>query len=203
MAKTEIGKIKIRFFEVEVEGSNETLLESVRSAAALANRGHSSRPIKSLPPMPVTNGGTQGVSEQDADVMSDVSPEGSELEEQAGSRAKKTRTYTSQKVVDIDLTGGPQPFAEFVQSKNPGDTIKKFLVCATWLKDQRNISIVDADHIWTCFRHMQWGVQRDMAQPLRDGARNGYFKKVSKGKYEITHIGLDAVTKMKSASSSA
>ncbi len=39
MAKGEKGKIKIRYFEIDLEGSDETLLESVRSAAALANRG--------------------------------------------------------------------------------------------------------------------------------------------------------------------
>jgi hypothetical protein len=141
----------------------------------------------------------QASSEQPGDVALEEEPASVGDEQESGTKSKKPRTYTSLKVVEIALTSKPLPFADFANEKQPGDTTKKFLVCAAWLKENRNIAVVDAHHIWTCFRHVGWGVQRDMAQPLRDGSRKGYYKKVGKGKYEITHLGLDAVNKMKGA----
>lgn len=200
MAKAEKGKIKIRFFEVELEGSDETLLESVRSAASLANRVPMARQIKQLQAAPAING-TAGVgADVTRDFGSEESGEPEELEVVGTApRPKKSRTYATLNVVEIDLKSGNLPFADFATEKAPGDTTKRFLVAAAWLKEQRGISTIDAHHVYTCFRHMNWGIQKDMNQPLRDAARSGYFKKIEKGKFEITHIGLDAVQKMNSA----
>lgn len=75
MAKIqEKGKIKIRFFEVELEGSDETLLESVRSAAALANRTPAAKPpMKLITPAAVKV--TSAVPTEEAtDILEEASP---------------------------------------------------------------------------------------------------------------------------------
>src|SRR5688572_8259796 len=119
MPKPEKGKIKIRFFEVELEGSDETLLESVRSAAALANRANNSRPIKQLGPIKSNNGddavGAAPATEQEEEDVLDVG----EPQEAGSAKGKKSRVYRTPKILNIDLTSGPLPFATFVASKKP------------------------------------------------------------------------------------
>jgi hypothetical protein len=181
----EKGKIKIRFFEVELEGSDDTLLESVRSAAALANRSHV-RVTKMLAAPSAAN----VTQEEPQEEAQEAEEEAATVE--SSDRPKKGRAYATPQVVDVDLKSGDMPFEKFAHSAAPNDTTKKYLVIAVWMKRYRSIPKITIDHIWTCSRVMGWGTQKDMNQPLRDGKRNGYFKGNSEG-WEVTHIGETAV----------
>ncbi len=200
MAKPEKGKIKIRFFEVELEGSDETLLESVRSAAALANRGQPARPAK-LITAGITPNGPAAVVEE-AVVTEDGAGNGAEgqtIEEPAQARSKSTRAYyRNPKVLNIDLISGPISFADFVASKKPSTTMDHYLVIAAWLKEHRKTPQIGADHIFTCYRALGKSVQKDISQPFRIGKSStyGYFDNPARGKFEINHIGIGVVGQM-------
>lgn len=193
MAKGEKGKIKIRFFEVELEGSDETLLESVRSAAALANRGQS-RVVRNLPPAAANGGGNIASQQEETDL--DVESEQQVVEAESEPKSKKNRAYVTPQVLDLNLKAGTIPFAAFIEKKKPSTTIEKYLVVAAWLKENLSITAVNIDHIYTCFRSAEWGVQADVAQPLRSGKVQGYFKVAARGAYELTHIGQGVVDKL-------
>jgi len=176
MAKPEKGKIKIRFFEVELEGSDETLLESVRSATSLANRGAAPRPMKQITaPAREGNGGSGAGAPTEESVIVDEEATDSPPVEAPSSRTKKPRHYRAPNVLDLDLKSGPVPLESFFQSKQPGDTMKQYLVIAAWLKEHRNTSRVNVDHIYTCLKALGLGAQRDVAQPLRSGKSLGYY----------------------------
>jgi hypothetical protein len=98
----------------------------------------------------------------------------------------------------LDLTSGDVPLEKYCESKNPDSDSKKYLVIAAWLKQQRGIAAVTADHVHTCYRHMGWHTPKDVLQPLRDmKRRNGWFNKgPERGEYAINHIGENEVAKM-------
>ena len=196
----ERGKIKIRFFEVELEGGDETLLEGIRTAAAIASRGATSvKVIKALPSTPDAPSaeivGEREIEPQDSD-------EAEETERPATGRPqiKKNRSYPTPEVLDIDLKSDLS-LESYVAKAKPADDNKKYLVVAAWFKEHRNTASIGINHIWTTFRSLNWGVQKDMGQPFRSLKRQGCFKAADeRGQFVITHIGLDIVQKMISGS---
>ena len=87
-------------------------------------------------------------------------------------------------------------FASFVEGKDAGSQQKKYLICAAWLKEHRNVDAVSPEHIYTCFRSIGWPTNiPDFAQPLRELKSRKFFTQPEKGLYAINHIGLDYVKK--------
>lgn len=196
MPKDDKGKIKIRFFEVELEGGNETLLEGVRTAAAVASRGSASvKVIKALPSVQAVTHDHDAAVVETVEDTDDAGDTGGENGTQP--KAKKNRSYSQPKLVEIDLSTAPS-LESFCKPLPLNEDSKKYLAVAAWLKEHRATPVIGIDHVWTCFRAMGWGVQKDMGQPLRQMAkRQGWFKTGSeRGTFEISHIGLDVVRKM-------
>lgn len=110
-------------------------------------------------------------------------------------RAKRTVAKTP-KVVEIDMNAEIS-LATFASDKDAGSQAKKYMICAAWLKEHRGIDAVTENHIYTCFKSMDWSTNiPNFAQPLRDlKAKQQYFEKSDKG-YEINHIGIDFVKKL-------
>jgi len=99
-------------------------------------------------------------------------------------------------IIDIEMNNNTS-FASFVQGKDAGSQQKKYLICAAWLKDHRNIDAVSDNHIYTCFRSIEWPTNiPDFAGPLRELKARKFFTQPEKGLYAINHIGLDYVKKL-------
>jgi len=196
MAKGEKGKIKIRYFEVDLEGTDDTLQEVLRSVTSVVGRNQTTI-VRTVPALPSDN------NQNGQEVITYLEEESHtpEAEETpvptTAKKAKQQKSFPTPKVLTIDLKGGEMPFETFCQSKKPTDTTKKYLVCAAWLKEYGGLEEITADHIYTCFRAAHWSVQKDMGQTLRSGKKRGYYDNGSKpGLWKITHIGLDVVEKM-------
>ena len=195
MAREDKGKIKIRYMEVDLEGTNDTLQEVLRSVTAIAERAVvTRRTLLST---------TKQEQLEEPEALQDESSnyikveEASETPSSSPNKPKKKRSYGNPQVLSVDFKTGDMPFAAFCQSKNPTKNIQKYLVCAAWFKEQRGEDEISADHVYTCFRTMRWGIQKDMGQTFRSGKQQGYFDNGSKaGMWKITHIGLDVVDKM-------
>lgn len=115
----------------------------------------------------------------------------------ASNKTPAKRSYTTPKAVEIDATKAKMSLPDYCKTKNTSDTMKKYMVCAVWLKDFMGISTFTAGHIYTCFRLMSWGVQKDFSQTLRTAKKQDYLKSGSAtASYELTHIGEDAVRKL-------
>lgn len=197
MAKEEKGKIKIRFFEVELEGTDATLQEVIRSVTSVAGRAPTVLRARTLPPGQDRQEGVEALLDENPNVV-DTEEAPISTSSVTPSKAKtKKKSYGNPQVLDIDLKSGEIPFASYCKSKNPTDTIKKYLVCAAWFKEYRKEEEISIDHIYTCYRAMGWSVQKDMGQTFRGGKKQGYFDNGSKnGMWKINHIGLDKVLSM-------
>ncbi len=102
-------------------------------------------------------------------------------------------------VVEIDMNEGVS-LASFAQGKDAKSHHKKYLISAAWLAEHRNIAAVSVDHIYTCYRSMNWSTNiPDFAQPLRELKAKKFFTQPEKGLYSINHIGLDYVKKLSGA----
>jgi hypothetical protein len=200
MSKEKDGKGKIRVFMFEVEGSNDTLLESVRGLTGAMNRAFGPTRVvvqQALPP--ASSGGT--VDYEIADDLSDDNDDGdvASSSEETNSKPKKRSAPRTPKVLDdVDLKSGPVPLKEYMQHRNPANDYKRFLAIAAWFKEHGGVDAVSADHVYTAYRWMGWSPPKDLNQPFRDlKSKRGWLKSGStRGTYEINHIGLDVAERM-------
>jgi hypothetical protein len=190
---------KFRLIEFDFEGGNASIQESLRSIAA-ALRTNRDIPIPAAPALPAMIERSaplilETTAPREARVPAEPDHNRSKLNSAPKSRSKTVR---SPEVVDLDLTTGSMSLEQFCQSKNPDADHKKYAVIAFWLKKYRNMPVVTADHIHTCYLHMNWHTPRSPAQPLRDlKSRHRWFNKgEGVGEYAINHIGDNEVSKM-------
>jgi hypothetical protein len=200
------GKVKFRFVEFELEGSNTTLQESLRNIASAITHGSvntsvrtiETKSVRAIAPPSGGNGATSEVIEADIEEAGENQVAGP----QRGATQKSVRRSAprSPKILNIDLESGKVTLKDFCEPKKPTTDINKFLVIAAWFKQQCSIEEVTMDHIHTAYRHMGWHTPADATQPLRimKTKRYGYFGKgKAKGAYAINHVGENAVSKMK------
>jgi hypothetical protein len=96
---------------------------------------------------------------------------------------------------DLDMTTAPT-LAEFAASRNTKSRHRRYLIIAAWLHDHRDIKAVSADHVYTCYRHMNWPTNiPDFAQPLRELKHKQFFTSPEPGKYSINQLGLAQAAK--------
>jgi hypothetical protein len=139
-------------------------------------------------------------------------PDGAEVIEDAGlapspvparPRAqKKIRTPN----LDGDLHPGTDPsFRAYATARNVTATtsvLKKFLIVASWLDEERSRMPITANRAYTCFRFIGWPSGIDFDQPLRDLKTKSKFleqkpEHKGKGEFSITHLGLNKATEMR------
>jgi hypothetical protein len=90
-------------------------------------------------------------------------------------------------VIEIDVASEP-PLSSLV---DPGSNHRRYLAIAAWLHDHRKIEVINADHIYTCYRHLRWPIDiLDFAQPLRELKHKQFFTSPERGKYAINQLGL-------------
>jgi|SRR5579875_804730 len=95
-----------------------------------------------------------------------VDVESHEETRQRGSRGLR-RYSTPTFVSDLDLTGGGVGWKDYAGQKSPQSANEKYLLAAAWLTKHAGRETFTVDHIFTCFRAMEWEEQRDFGQPLR------------------------------------
>lgn len=185
---------RIRFVMVEAElgdGDISQITQAITNALRLPTNAGVKR-ISSA--APVMNGIDTGESEifeeggDGADVV-DVTPA-------APKAPRQRKSPKAPDIVPIDMNADLS-LAAFAAGKDSNSQHKKYLISSAWLKEHRSIDSVNAGHIYTCFRSMEWSVNiPDFWQPLRDLKAKKYFSKNDAGEYEINHIGLDFVKKL-------
>jgi hypothetical protein len=143
--------------------------------------------------------------------------DGAEVVEHAGATETEptpARPKTQRKIrtpnLDNDLHPGEEPsFKAYADARNvtgASPVLRKFLVVAAWLHEQRSGMKIAADRAFTCFRFVGWRSNIDFDQPLRDLSRSNSQclelkpEDRGKGEFTITHLGLDKANKLRVAS---
>jgi hypothetical protein len=204
------GRIKFRYMEFDMDGGADALAEGLKSLAIAISRGGPVAPssrglnapkaapsttvvesaqeeLQFLPEVPDALGGTEEV-ESGSSVASDV------IE-----RPRPRRTPRTPNVLNnIDIKAGKVALADFVKQMNPQSVHDKFAVIAVWLKEQHDLPEITGDHIYTCFRLLDWPAPDDVDQRLREikHGKKWFDKGDSKGGYKINIVGLNAVHRM-------
>jgi hypothetical protein len=194
-----IGKGRMRVVVFDLEGSDETLQESLRSVTSLISRGlgPQTRVIAqaALPPS----------QEHDDDGHENAGSNDEQFEEADGaaasssSRAKRNRRFPVPQVLsDVDLESGEVSFKAFYERKNPTQHNKRYLVIAAWFREYRNLTAITPDHIFTCYRVLGLSTPSDVGAPLRSMKnQNNWFDNGSApNSYLINLVGLNVVNEM-------
>jgi hypothetical protein len=192
----EKGRVKFRFLEFELDGSDHTLQESLKSIAAAISRGPSGQKLIASPGR-IESEETESIEASD---LQEATEKDSAKADESQSRPASSRsagTPRTPKVLDLDLKKGPVTLEEFCKKKNPTGDNQKYLAIAHWLKENLNIIEVSMDHVHTCYRTMGWHTPKDASGPLRAMKRSGWFQKGKEvGTYSINHVGDNEVSKM-------
>jgi hypothetical protein len=215
MAKNPAGfedraKVKVRFIEFELEGGNAAVENSVRNLTNALTQKNGVGSISKQPPTLKGIGTAPALLQTPS--LADPLDEPDSLEEAPGADAaavaaeasspakpRGTRKFTVPEVIDIDLISLDVPFAKYCEDKNLNTNWNKYLACAAWLKEHRNIAAITDDHIYTMFKFMKWSLTADVAAPLREMKKQGWFTTPERGKYAINHLGENEVNRMSSA----
>jgi hypothetical protein len=187
-------KGKVRVFLFELEGTNDTLLESIRSITGVLTQTFGAAPKTIVRMIPAQGDTVDGKIEQ-IEIDSEEA-ESSEKENSTASKPKR-RAISTPDIIELDLNSGSISLKDFIDSKKPTEQMKKYLAIASWLKNELQIEEIDNSHIYTCYRFLGWVAPKDIGQTFRDGKRVGYFNSgTAKGGYKINHVGEGRVQDM-------
>lgn len=192
------GKIKISVLQFELEGSDETLQEGLRTVSETLSRSfpQAQRVIKQLPASPRL--ALAGEEPTEEDYVDQVEEPEYEAPAPPAPRSKSVRQYRRPESLDDIDPAADVSFRDFCADKDTSSDLMKYLVLASWYKEHRDIEEIGADHAYTIYKFMSWKVPKDMSQTFRTAkSQKAWFKSGSeKGTFIITHIGLDVVTQM-------
>jgi hypothetical protein len=192
------GKIRVVVFELE--GSNETLQESLRTVAnALGKTVSVNRAFASIQDSQKVNSLPESSDDSD-DLELDPETENTIIDVPVKNKrtSGKRKPAKTPEIVEIDLKKpGAISFEDFATQKNPSNDIAKYLVIMYWLKTHLDISEITTSHTYTCYKHMGWKTPTDPGAPLRNAKGFSYINSGSaKGYYVINHIGENYINKM-------
>jgi hypothetical protein len=193
------GRVKVRVIEFEMEGSNQTLRDSIRDmVGAIGRSTHAARPA-----IPAALGNGSGKTPGN-DPASDIDEpdetiivNADDVDGDNGQPQPRRRSPPrSPEIIDLDFNSAAMPLTDFCQKLNPESDNEKYAVIAFWLKHFGIAPEVTMDHIHTGFRHMKWNTPTDAGQPLRNlkTRQYGYMKTGSKpGSFILNHVGENHV----------
>lgn len=196
------ARIKVVYFEAENVNSD---LTSVINAFVGAIRTAPVQIIPSQPPPPQLESGKATSAVSDGSSASD---DGEEVVEAASStpprprQAREKKSFQGKPDDSIDWNGNGTPFVAYFKEKNAVDTMKKYLVIATWFKRHGGKDSINTNIIYNAYRTLKAQVLADVGGPFQEGvkSRNGYFTTVKgSGEYAISAIGLQRVDDMTNA----
>lgn len=196
------GRIKISIVQFELDGSDETLQEGLRTVAETLGRSFP-QVQKVIPQISTASrialpNGTPTPEEY----IEQIEEPEAELTTIPGPRTKSARQYPKPDYLDdIDLAADVS-FRDFCEGKDLSSDILKYVVLSAWYKEHRGIEEIGGNHAYTCYKFMNWKVPKDMSQTFRTGkAQKAWFKSGSeRGTFILTHTGLDIVTQMNATS---
>ncbi|MCV3243012.1 winged helix-turn-helix domain-containing protein [Mesorhizobium sp. ZC-5] len=200
MAKQQLSKggAKVRFIMLEADipdGDLSQITAAIQNA--LKPTTIVQQRLNGSSPATVMLAGGNGQMSENAEVI--------DLEEQEEvpsppktSRPARPRKPTTPEVLDLDFSSDLSlvNFAE----QHPAETEpEKNLVIAAWFKEHRDTPAVTTAHIYTGYRVIGWSVGfEDFGWPLRYLKKEKLMSSSSRGSYEINHLGLDKVQKLRS-----
>jgi hypothetical protein len=181
---TGTSRIKFIMFDAEIADDQ---IPMVTQAITNALRGPHPAP-KRLPPVAsqLNGNGTEHVEEPD--LFDDVDEvDAVDVTPAAPKAPRKKRVGAKPNMIPIDVDTEPK-LSSLVDGKS---NHKRYLSIAAWLHDHRETPIITQDHIFSCYRLLNWPIDiADFGQPFRELKHKQYFESPERGKYAINQLGL-------------
>jgi hypothetical protein len=199
------GNSKIRFIMLEADLADGDLTQITQAITQAVRQGQPvarqtiAIPARSATPAATAQNGNAHADADELDDQAEVDEPHDQEEAPAASRPRSARKFPAPKVInDLDLDTGTVSFEEFAKSKgNPKAHLKRFLLAAYWLKENRGIESVNMHHVFSCYKKMGWPTAMpDFSQPLRDLGRNNANGEFKDGSFTINLMGAGVVEKM-------
>lgn len=198
------GKSKMTVMMVQLEGDDQTVQEGIRTISqAMGNMISSARVLQAKPAAALATPEKSATDEEggealDTDGNGNGGGEGLVLEPQEERSARPAGKPRTPKVLNLDMKAAKIPLKEFCEMKQVGESdTTRYLVIAFWLKENLNIPAVTMDHVYTCYRLLNWQTPADASSPLRSMKKSGWFDKgTDKGSYSINHVGENQILEM-------
>lgn len=197
MAKTtpkngETGKVKVRVIEFEMDGSDQSIADTMRTlAAAFSGGGQGAVPVhrrlKTDPAPALAGADAERKDELDGEYDSDVEDVVVKPFTVKKPRAKVT-TYEILDDIRFDQTA--VSLVDFVAQYNLKSDLKRYLAIALWYKEELKLAEINVRHWYTAFKYLKWSMPDVPAQPIRDLRANKTLSKgTTTGHSFVNHIG--------------
>ncbi len=116
---------------------------------------------------------------------------------QVSSKSKKrSATNNFQLLKDLDLSGNSSNMSlkNFMEEKNPVTNVQKTAAFVYYLQTILAIDGITIDHIFTCYKSMNYRIPNNLQQNLTDtsSSKYGYINRKD-GKYSMTIIGTNFI----------
>ncbi len=186
---------------LKFKGSGETLrrgMDTVAAAiAALGNGAHvTTRTVNGRKPLGqiVAPLAADAIDAEPIDTL-DESEDSEEETTPAAPKAKKapgTPKYSF--LPDFELgPAGKTSLKDFVAGKTAATEADKYLLVCWWLQTDGGTDPFTGNHLFTCFRALNWKPRLDVNQPVRElKSKKSFFDSPTYGKWRLTQPGLDA-----------
>jgi hypothetical protein len=209
----DMGKIKLRFVDLELEGSARALEESIRGLITSMSRTAATAPrlavgkngSSSRPPTETT---ATDVSDEDDGDEDEATMAAADDDVAAPVKQSKATTRVPPQpkfLQDLDVNMGV-PLRDLATEKSPSSHYDKALLIAFWCKNHAKLESFSIDHIFTCYRAVGWTLPGgDLMQFVRDlKSKKSYFVKgPTRGHYVLHYLGEEVVMKMGSQGNGA
>jgi hypothetical protein len=205
VGSSERGKVKVRFFEIEMDGETDALQESLRALTSAINKpvsqGNSRQfiagPVKMRVLTPSTEDAEDEVIEADEEQTEASEEFAVTSAKPARQRAKRTPP-TPQILENPGFDEGDPTWATFAESK-PFDTdVLRVTAVAVWFKRVKKIDSVTIDHAYTAFKFVDWPTPDDIGQAFRNAKRQkSWFGTDGDGNWTVNIVGINAIDKLK------
>jgi hypothetical protein len=110
-------------------------------------------------------------------------------------KAKASSAASPSIVRDLNLKPkGRVSFDQFAVQKKPGSNQHKCVVAVYYLRHELGLSLIAVDHVYTCFKHMQWRVPSRLANTMAYvSSVHGWLDTRNMGDIKLTTIGENLV----------
>lgn len=206
----------MRLVFVEVEGNNESILEGIKTLTAALHRSQPAAvdPQRIAAPGQKRNGGAaetatkqpaSGVSGDQADAgepesadqasAAEVSQDESPREPRSrGDRARRDANGTLRLVPDLNLhPAGKESLKEFAARHSIKNQQEQIAVIVYYLKQVLGLDHATSDHVFTCFRAVDWSIPLNLPQTIRNVKARTAWIGGERDNLAITTAGLNFV----------
>jgi hypothetical protein len=186
---TGTSRIKFIMFDAEIADDQ---IQSVMQAITSSLRGPAGTPTLRRITAPASAANGNGSIEESSEV--EMIDEGGAEQEDAldvtpAAQKKKMPRKPGPKpnIIPIDIDSEP-PLSTLGKFKSHH---KAYVAIAAWLHDHRATPVISVDHVYTCYRHINWPINlSDFAKPFRELKFRQFFTQPEPGKYAINQLGL-------------